>query len=58
MHAPQTRNKHTVTLSCHVLLHVQDMFDAGLVLGDTDYRQLSYKERGQLPGTYSIPQAS
>jgi hypothetical protein len=33
-----------------VLFHVQDMFDAGLVLGDTDYRQLSYRDRGQLPG--------
>jgi hypothetical protein len=29
---------------------LQDIFDAGLVLGDTDYRQLSYKDRGQLPG--------
>lgn len=29
---------------------MQDIFDAGLVLGDTDYRQLSYRDRGQLPG--------
>lgn len=28
----------------------QDIFDAGLVLGDTDYRQLSYRDRGRLPG--------
>eukprot|EP00775_Hariotina_reticulata_P013769 gene13769-13890_t len=28
----------------------QDIFDAGLVLGDTDYRQLSYKHRGEFPG--------
>lgn len=32
------------------LLPLQDIFDAGLVLGDTDYRQLSYKDRGSLPG--------
>lgn len=29
---------------------LQDVFDAGLVLGDTDYRQLSYRHRGGLPG--------
>lgn len=29
---------------------LQDIFDAGLVLGDTDYRQLSYLHRGKLPG--------
>jgi len=29
---------------------LQDIFDAGLVLGDTDYRQLSYKHRGGFPG--------
>ncbi|WIA36529.1 hypothetical protein OEZ86_007823 [Tetradesmus obliquus] len=28
----------------------QDIFDAGLVLGDTDFRQLSYLHRGGLPG--------
>lgn len=36
-----------------LLLHLvclQDIFDAGLVLGDTDYRQLSYRHRGGLPG--------
>lgn len=29
---------------------MQDIFDAGLVLGDTDFRQLSYRHRGGLPG--------
>lgn len=33
-----------------MLYWLQDVFDAGLVLGDTDYRQLSYRHRGGLPG--------
>jgi hypothetical protein len=28
----------------------QDVFDAGLVVGDTDFRQLSYRHMGALPG--------
>jgi hypothetical protein len=33
-----------------VLCTVQDVFDAGLVIGDTDFRQLSYRHDGKLPG--------
>lgn len=44
---------HFFMLFCQIsliCLLLQDMFDAGLVLGDTDYRQLSYRDRGRLPG--------
>lgn len=41
LHTQQTDETHTLT---------QDIFDAGLVMGETDFSRLSYRHAGRLPG--------